>query len=305
MNKLLKVPNLLGAPGYSLPQNLAVQKSLSMLTIHGEASKLTVLAPSGCEITRPLEVHLLGAVENAVLVLGRHCDLTGQIRFWAKDQIAILAESCPENGHSGRIDVTIYSNRQTFFLGKGVTSNGTVFRLAGDDVDLVVGDDAMFATGVQVETTDSHAVSHLNSPDLINPPQDILIEPHVWVGDRTTVAKNVVVGAGSIVGRHSVVTKPVQRFVSVAGLPARLIKDCVTWDRYPIMRQSTLDQVQSLERLLNRYEASPSALLKRRRTIGVSLPSNDLPVTPHRSEVRPKKRKTFWHKLREILSPLR
>lgn len=53
---------------------------------------------------------------------------------------------------------------------------------------------------------------------------DIVIEDDVWIGRCVTICKGVVIGKGSVIAANSVVTKSVQAFSIVAGVPAKIIK---------------------------------------------------------------------------------
>lgn len=52
----------------------------------------------------------------------------------------------------------------------------------------------------------------------------IVIEDGVWVGAGAIILPNVVVGAGSIIGAGSVVTRSVPKMCVVAGNPARILR---------------------------------------------------------------------------------
>ena len=54
--------------------------------------------------------------------------------------------------------------------------------------------------------------------------QPLVVEDDVWIGARVTVLPGVRLGAGSIIGAGSVVTKDVPPYAIVAGNPARLIR---------------------------------------------------------------------------------
>lgn len=54
--------------------------------------------------------------------------------------------------------------------------------------------------------------------------QDITIEDDVWIGARAVILKGVTVGRGSIVAAGSVVTRNVEPYTIVAGVPARLLR---------------------------------------------------------------------------------
>jgi acetyltransferase-like isoleucine patch superfamily enzyme len=51
----------------------------------------------------------------------------------------------------------------------------------------------------------------------------IVIEDNVWVGTRTTILQGVTIGEGAIVGAGSVVTRNVDPYTIVAGVPAKPI----------------------------------------------------------------------------------
>nr|WP_294936592.1 CatB-related O-acetyltransferase [uncultured Flavobacterium sp.] len=47
----------------------------------------------------------------------------------------------------------------------------------------------------------------------------------VWIGDNVSILPNVKIGHGSIIGTGSVVTKNIEDYTIVAGVPAKFIKD--------------------------------------------------------------------------------
>ena len=52
----------------------------------------------------------------------------------------------------------------------------------------------------------------------------IVINDNVWIGERTTILKGVVIGKGAVVGCNSVVTHDVPERCVVAGNPAKIVK---------------------------------------------------------------------------------
>jgi len=52
----------------------------------------------------------------------------------------------------------------------------------------------------------------------------IVIEDDVWIGANCVITDGVVIGKGAIIGAGSVVTKDVEPYSIVGGVPARLIK---------------------------------------------------------------------------------
>lgn len=51
------------------------------------------------------------------------------------------------------------------------------------------------------------------------------IEDYVWIGDKVSIMPGVTIGAHSIIGCNSVVTKNIPKYSLVAGCPARVIRN--------------------------------------------------------------------------------
>ena len=117
-------------------------------------------------------------------------------------------------------------------FGEGVTSSGKVcFLVAEDGSQIVVGDDAMFSSGIDVWCTDTHAITDM-SGKITNKGQQVLIGKHVWVGKDVKIGKNTVVPDGCIIGWGSVVASVFDKEnVVLAGNPARIVKENVLWKR--------------------------------------------------------------------------
>lgn len=125
-------------------------------------------------------------------------------------------------------DVTIhhdvlFSSGRNITLGDGVFLNRRV--MLDDRGPLTIGDHAMLAAGVTVETH-SHVFDDFTKP---LPKGGRMMEP-VSIGAECLLGYNAVVMAGTTLGRrvivasNSVVTKDVDDFHVVGGVPARPIK---------------------------------------------------------------------------------
>tara|TARA_B110000027_G_scaffold52629_1_gene57383 strand:- start:11439 stop:11963 length:525 start_codon:yes stop_codon:yes gene_type:complete len=55
-------------------------------------------------------------------------------------------------------------------------------------------------------------------------PGKVIIKNDVWIGANCTITAGVTIGEGAVVGSGSVVTKNVEPFTIVGGIPAKLIK---------------------------------------------------------------------------------
>lgn len=155
--------------------------------------------------------------------------------------------------HIGKVDITVYGDNHRLLIepgvvfkrgsiwfedsgneiviGGGSTLEDVQFAAAESGTRIRIGTDCMCSSCIRISTTDSHSVVDLASGRRLNPAQDIIIGNHVWIGTRTAVNKGVYIGDGAIVGSNTVVTHDVAPNTLVAGIPARMIKEQVTWDR--------------------------------------------------------------------------
>ena len=66
----------------------------------------------------------------------------------------------------------------------------------------------------------------------INFAKSIEIGKHVWIGKDSKIGKNVKIADNSIVGWGSIVTKEFNEpNVIIAGIPAKIVKRGINWDR--------------------------------------------------------------------------
>jgi len=52
----------------------------------------------------------------------------------------------------------------------------------------------------------------------------VFLEDDCWIGAGTIILPNVIIGKGALIGAGSVVTKNVEPYSVVAGVPAKLIR---------------------------------------------------------------------------------
>jgi acetyltransferase-like isoleucine patch superfamily enzyme len=56
-----------------------------------------------------------------------------------------------------------------------------------------------------------------------------VIHDNVWIGTRATILKGVTIGEGAIVAAGAVVTKNVPPHTLVGGVPAKIIKEKISY----------------------------------------------------------------------------
>lgn len=98
-----------------------------------------------------------------------------------------------------------------------------------DGSKLVVGSDGLISSYVQLRTGDSHSILDLEG-NRINPADSISIGDHVWIGEGVKVLKGVTLEGDDVVSTGAIVTKSFGKNVLLGGIPAKVLKENVSWD---------------------------------------------------------------------------
>jgi acetyltransferase-like isoleucine patch superfamily enzyme len=103
---------------------------------------------------------------------------------------------------------------------------------ANRDVDITcfdsikIGNHVYISKGVLIRDSDNHEVKRTGYVEK----KPIVICDNVWIGMRAIILKGVTIGEGSIVGAGAVVTCDVPPHTLVGGVPARIIRENVSWN---------------------------------------------------------------------------
>lgn len=104
-----------------------------------------------------------------------------------------------------------------------VNSHARIF--CGDEI--TIGDGVAVAWNVELLDDDRHGLSVDESP--VEQTAPISIEDNVWIGHDVSIHKGVTIHEGSVVASDSVVTSNVPTNTLVAGSPAEVIEENVSW----------------------------------------------------------------------------
>ncbi|MDA7818362.1 acyltransferase [Sulfurimonas sp.] len=96
------------------------------------------------------------------------------------------------------------------------------------DIHLHIGDNCMLSRNAKLMTSDGHPI-YIND-EVINSAKSIIIQDNVWVADNVTILKGIEVGANSVIGIDSVLTKSIPEHSIAAGNPAKVIKEGIRWE---------------------------------------------------------------------------
>ena len=108
-----------------------------------------------------------------------------------------------------------------------------------------VGPNTMIAAGAYLTDADWHDVYDRSKP--IGNSSKITLADNVWIGDSAIVCKGVSVGANSVIGAGSVVTRDIPANVIAAGNPAKVVKELDS-TRPVRRREDLLADAQDLNR---------------------------------------------------------
>jgi acetyltransferase-like isoleucine patch superfamily enzyme/glycosyltransferase involved in cell wall biosynthesis len=162
---------------------------------------------------------------NNNIIIGEDAHFHGAVTFNGRDNLVAVM------GHHGRLalDATLYDGN-TLICGRGAFAWGLRVWVQGG-TSCTLGDDCLLSENIAIRTTDHHSVIDLESGMHTNPPADVKIGRHVWIGPSCTINKGAQIGDGAIVAGNSVVTGAIPNAELWGGAPARMIRQHVSWVR--------------------------------------------------------------------------
>lgn len=134
----------------------------------------------------------------------------------------------------GQFDIyansTIYVNEgAVLHLGSGYCNSRCNISIFDS---LTIGNRVFIAEGVTIRDSDDHQLISLSERQECQKKgmtAPICIEDDVWIGMNATILKGVTIGKGAVVAAGAVVTKDVAPYTLVAGVPAKVIREQISW----------------------------------------------------------------------------
>lgn len=152
------------------------------------------------------EIYING--NNNSVIIGKKCQFSCKCSLWlVGDNISVL-------------------------IGDNTTFNYKVHFMAAEKGSTIqVGNDCMFSLDITLRTSDSHPIYDMVTKKRINPSKSIFIGNHVWISSHVNILKGVKIGDGAVIGTNSVVTKDVPENSLSVGIPNKIVKNSVYWER--------------------------------------------------------------------------
>jgi acetyltransferase-like isoleucine patch superfamily enzyme len=105
----------------------------------------------------------------------------------------------------------------------------TKLSVAENGTKIVFGSGSMVGEGSDIRSSDGHSLVDLATGKRLNPAMDVIIGDHVFMGEGVAILKGVSIGDDCFVAARSVVTKSFPANCLIGGIPARILRQNVTW----------------------------------------------------------------------------
>ena len=157
----------------------------------------------------------------------------------------------------GNLEIRSFQKEDLIAIGNFTSVSYSCTFISGNNAgsanpSIIIGDDCMFSNDIVIRNTDAHPIIDRSHKKQINQPHgSVIIEPHVWIGERAIILKDLKIGACSIIGLGSILTKDIPRFSVVGGVPARIIRqnNNHVWSRN--MNKGAIDKAEKYAQMFD------------------------------------------------------
>lgn len=133
-------------------------------------------------------------------------------------------------------NINIEDNYNKITIGARTRLCGKIKISCIESTEIFIGKDCMFSSEVEIRSGDSHGIYDVDGIR-INHSKKIYIGDHVWLGFRVIVLKGAVIADDNVVGAGTIIThKFSETNCIIAGVPGKIIKNNILWDKYRIDR---------------------------------------------------------------------
>lgn len=124
----------------------------------------------------------------------------------------------------------IEDSNGTIEVGYKTLFTGKIEVACTEGAAITIGQECLFSSDVDIRNGDSHSILDENG-ERINQAEDIGIGNHVWIGHRAMILKGAVIREHSVIGAGAIVTRAFDEpNIVLAGSPARIVKEKITWN---------------------------------------------------------------------------
>lgn len=125
--------------------------------------------------------------------------------------------------------IEIVGDNCQIIIGKNsIIGDGCYLSAKEENIKLTIGDDCMPSRNAKLMTSDGHPI--YQNAKVINSAKDITLGDKVWIADDVTILKGVSIGANSVIGIGSILTKSIPNGSIAVGNPAKVVKESISWE---------------------------------------------------------------------------
>lgn len=197
--------------------------SIARKSIHGEGN----IFQAEHAILSGVELDIIGDRNRIIVAEG--CVLNNvKFRLRGSDHLIEIGKNCRVSRASS---FWLEDHHCEVRIGQNTTIVDVSISVAEPHSKALIGEECMFASDIDIRTSDAHSVIDTANGERINFAEDVTIGNHVWVASHTIILKGVSIGENSVVAAGAVVTNSCRPGSILAGNPARVIKTGITWTR--------------------------------------------------------------------------
>ena len=165
--------------------------------------------------------------KHSELVMGTECVVGNHTSMDSSENSSMILG---DRVHVASRNIMGASEQGVLFLGEETTigENGWLSAAAGGEIHL--GNDNMLSLFIKM-AVGNHELLEQKTGMLLTNRAAIHTEDHVWIGIGSTLLPGAHLGEGSVVGASSVVTKAFPPHCTIAGNPARVLREGISWQR--------------------------------------------------------------------------
>lgn len=195
----------------------------------GDNTKITVRKKSKLIIRKNTNIHencIFTCIDYSEIDIGDECTISKNVLIKSIKKSHIEIGSNSRIDRNGRIrsfseSTIIFGKCNTFEQNVDITSNSnSIFK---------TGEDCMFSYDINARSNDGHVI--LYEKNVYERAKNIIIGEHVWLGMRSIILPGANLGSNCIVGAGSLVNKQYTKESLIVGVPGKVIKDNISWDR--------------------------------------------------------------------------
>ena len=160
------------------------------------------------------------------ITIGSGTRFDGSIEILGTKNTVVIGDNCHFKG-----DIVVKDHGQTVTFGDHSTCK-SVYILCQEGCNVRIGRWCMLSRDIEIRTTDAHSLIDRQTGKRLNMPASIAIGDHVWVGVGAIINKGSRIASDSVVGAMAFVNSAFdEEGVVIAGVPAKVVRRGVTWNR--------------------------------------------------------------------------